>query len=161
MVWSHCAERRRADFPKMDMLFGRGYLRLRISAGMWGPDIGGRLRRGPAQGKTPRPVVGPRDLHLPGIISDVDKRRMSGDVGRGCARFDSPQRVHQHLPQKHVATTSDKDRRRDDATVAAVLIQSSKQRNTVFGELHISAALVPPQPAQRNGALDTGAELFA
>jgi hypothetical protein len=34
----------------------------------------------------------------------------------------------------------------------------SKQRRPAVGELHVGAALVPPQPIQRDGARDPGAE---
>jgi len=36
----------------------------------------------------------------------------------------------------------------------------SKQRRSTVGELHISAAVVPPNPTESDGALDSGAELI-
>jgi len=36
-----------------------------------------------------------------------------------------------------------------------------KQRRTAVGELHVRAALVPPQPAERNSSFNPGAELIA
>jgi hypothetical protein len=38
---------------------------------------------------------------------------------------------------------------------------SSKQRRTAIGELRAGTALTPPNPAQRNGAFDTGKEFPA
>jgi hypothetical protein len=37
----------------------------------------------------------------------------------------------------------------------------SKQRRTAISELQIRSTLVPPQPSQRNGALDPGSEILA
>ena len=38
---------------------------------------------------------------------------------------------------------------------------SSKQRRTAVGELHVGAALVPQEPALRNGPRDPGTEVAA
>ena len=64
----------------MDILFGRGYLRLRISAGMWGPDIGGRLRRGPAQLQDPKTCKPDLVTYTPIAVRRLEKFPLSANA---------------------------------------------------------------------------------
>jgi len=72
MVWSNCAERRRADFPKVDMLFGRGTPACALAQECKG--------RGPAQVQDPKTCKPDLVTYTPIAVRRLEKFPLSANA---------------------------------------------------------------------------------